>query len=535
MAKNQEKTIARLMSLFRGCERVTGTHGVPDREPGALKWNIKKTARTLRVRLSADLWEKHLSGERPLGVIPIMDDCTCVFGSVDYDEYDVDLVELIGKVRHAGFPLVPVRSKSGGLHLFLFLREPEAAADVQSVLRDAAASLGVAECEVFPKQTRIVADRDDAGSWLVMPYFSGTFDGKLQLQHGLKPKGTDMTIGEFLTAAEGARTTVAEFAALLQDRVTPKSADGKRAKRPRGKSPCDYSDGPPCMQHLCANGSSPAEGRKRILFMAGIYFKRADPEGWKERIDAQNQRFHPPLPASDVDGVVKSLAKKDYQYTCRESPMAEHCNSTLCRTRKHGVGAGTDFPRLELRKLETDPPIWFASVDEAVVELSTDELLSYGKFLSACASRANKMFNFMQHAAWIALVKEAMERMEPPIQAPEDAGERGRFRELLEEFLTNRSRGERREDLLSGRPWENTDEGRHYFTLRPFQRHLAQEGMKELKRNQITQLIKSKGIGGGHHRFNFGNKRGLSAWWIPSDAVSAPHEVDPPGVEGDEV
>jgi hypothetical protein len=524
--------IQRMMSLFRGYERKSGTHGVPDREPGALKWNIKRTARWHAGPTTDEMWRQHLEGERPLGIVPIREDSSCVFGSVDYDEYDVDLVELIQRVETAKFPLVPVRSKSGGLHLFLFLSEPEPAADVQSVLRDAAAALGVAECEIFPKQTAIAADRGDSGSWMIVPYFGGDYEGKLQRQHGLKPRtGADMTLTEFLAAAERARTSTDVFARLLLSRVAGGEKKGKRA---RGKSPCDFSDGPPCLQHLAGNGHAASDGRKRILFMIGIYLKRADPEGWTEKLEVANQRFSPPLPASEVNGVIKSLKKKDYEYQCKEEPFRSHCNSALCRTRKHGVGLGGEFPQLELRKLDCDPPIWFADVEGKTVELGTEELLNYSRFLTACAIRINKIYRHMQQPAWLALVGEAMERMQAPMPAPEDAGERGRFRELLEEFLTNRSRGTRREDLLSGRPWEDSEEKRHYFTLRALQRHLTQEGMRDVRRGQMTLLIRNV-LRGGHHSFNFGNTRGLSCWWVPSDAVRAAPEVDAPDPGGDEV
>ena len=197
----------RLMDLFAGFAGASGTHGVPEKDPEGLKWNIKRTAKTLRQPVTPELWEQHVAGKRPLGVIPIREDNSCSWGSIDFDEYDVDLIEMIKRVETAKYPLVPCRSKSGGLHLFLFLKEPEPAADVQGVLRDAAASLGMADCEIFPKQTRVLVERNDLGSWMVMPYFGDTFGGKLQNQHGLKKTGSEMTMAEFVSFAEKKQTT----------------------------------------------------------------------------------------------------------------------------------------------------------------------------------------------------------------------------------------------------------------------------------------------------------------------------------------
>ena len=89
----------RMMALFTGLEGVHGTHGVPDRE-GA-KWGIKRTARTLREPVTEDLWRQHLAGERPLGVVPIAADDTCLWGSIDVDNYDINFIEMVRRVERA--------------------------------------------------------------------------------------------------------------------------------------------------------------------------------------------------------------------------------------------------------------------------------------------------------------------------------------------------------------------------------------------------------------------------------------------------
>src|SRR5205823_3164565 len=114
-----------------------GTHSVPDRE--GLKWSIKSTARTLREPVTVELWRQHLAGERPLGVVPIRADGTCVWSSIDVDQYDTDLTAIVGKVERAKLPLVSCVSKSGGLHLFRFYASPTPAADAIGELRSMAA------------------------------------------------------------------------------------------------------------------------------------------------------------------------------------------------------------------------------------------------------------------------------------------------------------------------------------------------------------------------------------------------------------
>jgi hypothetical protein len=114
------------------------------------------------------------------------------------------------------------------------------------------------------------------------------------------------------------------------------------------------------------------------------------------------------------------------------------------------------------------------------------------------------------------------------VDAPPDVKRTGRFEAMLTEFLTNRSRGERFEDLWDGRPWLDDATGRHYFTMRSLEKFLDQERFKELTMNQISQRISK--IGGGSHYFNK-TKPGIRTWWVPADVIEAPPEINPPKLE----
>jgi hypothetical protein len=139
--------VQRMMELFAGHPDAHGTHGEPVKD--GLKWDIKSTAKTIRRPVTLRLWQDHLSGKRPLGVITIGPDGTCKWGSIDVDQYDVSLLEIIARVEWHKLPLVPCRSKSGGLHLFLFVTEWHSAAVVQAALRAMAAKLGLGGCEIL--------------------------------------------------------------------------------------------------------------------------------------------------------------------------------------------------------------------------------------------------------------------------------------------------------------------------------------------------------------------------------------------------
>lgn len=511
------------MALFSGNESHYGTHGEPDLDPiGGVKWEIKRTARTLRGATTLFMWQRHLSKNNtaPLGVVPIRNDSTCVFGSIDIDDYDVSVQDVIKKIEDAKLPLLPCRSKSGGLHLWLFLSAPAEAALVQSTLRDIAASVGYADCEIFPKQTRLLVEKGDMGNWMVMPYCGTTYGGRLKEQVGIKRTGAEMTIDEFIRAAEKLR-------------VDPDKLTLVRVKKPR-KERAPFSDGPPCLVHLAASGIVQG-GQNNALFHMGVYFKRANPEDWKKQLEDANQRFcRPPHPADKLVSVIRSLEKKDYAYKCKDQPMMAHCDAMACRGRKFGVGAGGTYPQITgISKLNTEPPLWFVDVEGSRLQMTTTELQDYRLFHRVCMEVTHKSFATISPGVWYGVLNEAMQNL-TLIPAPEDIGLGGQFRELLATYLTNRQRGKEREDLLTGRPWEDEEHGRHYFRLSEFQRFLGREGMKKLSehRSMITSRVVK--LGGGNYPMTI-KGRNRSFWWVPVEALDEEEPVETPRMNGAEL
>lgn len=511
------------MTLFAGHERAHGTHGVPTQKTGTVKWEIKTTAETLRQPVSLQMWEAHLAGTRPLGVVPIREDGTTSWGSIDVDRYDINLMEVCQRVESQKLPLLPGRSKSGGLHLFLFLKEPAPAGAVQAVLRDIAAQLGFAGSEIFPKQTVVLTERGDVGNWMVMPYYGDTYGGKIKEQVGLKKTGAEMTVGEFLDAAERLRVPADALGTIGKRR----QAAGK--KGPSGTAPAGpYADGPPCLQHLAALGVPPG-GQNNTLLMMGIYYKKTFPEDWEDKLELANrEQLRPPGSSEGLQSVIRSLKKKEYEYTCKTEPMASHCDSMACRMRKFGVGAGGNFPQItSISKLDVEPPIWFVDIEGERVDASTEQLQTYMMFHRLCIDRLHKCYNIMKPGDWLGMVAAAMDGL-TVIEAPPDAAAGGQFRELLTEFLTNRAQGDKIEDLFSGRPFVDAKDSLIYFRLSDFQTFLRRAEVRDIKRGQIVQRIRDLG---GESDFKNVKGKGLQCWKVPTTLVEGPPEVDPPTTE----
>jgi len=314
-APNRE-TVARFRALFAGLERGHGAYNNINstREDG----KRQGTAITLREPVTDELWAGHLAGKNGIGIIPIRDDSTVCFGAVDVDVYaDLNHATIASTIARLQLPLVPCRSKSGGVHIYLFSAPVDAGA-MQTKLREIAALLGHGTAEIFPKQDRMGSGANDLGSWINACYF----DADKTVRYAVKPNGDAMSVTEFLDAAEAAK---AQATVEWITQPLPQNTDA-------------LPDGPPCLQHLVTLGF-PQGSRNNALFNLCVYAKKANPDGFKADVEAFNQKFmQPPLTSDEVAQLTKSVGGKDYCYKCKEHPLTPHCNAVLCRSRKHGIG-----------------------------------------------------------------------------------------------------------------------------------------------------------------------------------------------------
>src|SRR5512137_2108994 len=108
----------RFAALFSGLSRAYGVYEI--KKNGLAGEKVKGQAKTLTQEVTLELYSKHLEGKSSLGIIPIRDDNTCLFGAIDVDIYkNFDIEEFSKKVYSYNLPLVPCRTKSGGVHLYI--------------------------------------------------------------------------------------------------------------------------------------------------------------------------------------------------------------------------------------------------------------------------------------------------------------------------------------------------------------------------------------------------------------------------------
>lgn len=502
-----------MLRLFAGFDQAHGTYSTEERSATSPKTEIKKTARTLREPVTEELWKLHLSGDRPLGIIPIRADSTCMWGAVDIDNYTIDHGKLVSRLEELGVPAMVARTKSGGAHIYVFFTEGIPAADVMSKLRELAARLGHGGCEVFPKQEQVLVEKGDLGNWLNMPYLAGD-GGK---RYAVTKDNRGISLARFLEVAEKRKISPVEFAALLP---------ATRNVREQPTTANVFAEGPPCLEILTSEGF-PDGTRNNGLMALGVLAKKVYPDGWQKHLEEWNRLYmQPPLSADEVKQVIRGLERKDYNYRCKDAPIVSYCDSRRCRMRRFGVGAQDVLQLVEsIQILETDEPLFFVTVSVGgTVECDSKTLLNSRLFQEAVLTQLKKVVPLYKNDDWMPQIHRAVEDA-TRIDAPKDASTSGEFEEYLEQFLIDRHTSVVKEDMLLGRPWHDEENGRLWFRLQDLTMHLNRNKFSAYTRTQITARIRQ--MGGEGKFFNL-KGRGTNAWSIPAIRINKLQEEHSP-------
>lgn len=501
--------------LFRGNESCRGKYELtPSNEPG----KVKGTAYTLLEPATPEIWASHLKGEGPgLGVVPIKDDTYCHWGAIDVDKYSLDLAAIGKFIDKHQLPLVPCRTKSGGVHLFVFLKKPVPAADLISALDHIATIIGFKGSEIFPKQRQILTDQGDKGSWLNMPYYGGDNSTR----YGVGPDGSSLTTEEFLEYAKAKQTTVNVLFAFQELELS--TDDG-----------WVVNDGPPCLQTLISLGHIGQGMRNNFMFNLAVYLKKKYPDDWIDKLgDANQELCDPPLPEEEITGLVRSSGRKDFEYTCRQEPIKTVCQTGICRTRKHGIGRsegsapGVALPVISgISKLDTRPPVWFVDVNGHRLALETEDLMEQKRFQRVCVIELNSMPGKMKENNWVDMINTLLDQA-VIIEAPKDLLPDNQLWERIENFCSQRGVGTEKEDIINGMPFSDRETGMTYFRMSAISNYLERTRFKK-EVPEITRVLREKG---GVDRQITIRGKSVSVWAIPSpegfdDDTDLPEELN---------
>ncbi len=470
-------------SLFQGSELGHGEWDASKQDP--------YKAKTHRGKAPLQAYENHLAGKLGLGLVPIKQDGTCTFAAIDIDVDDINHVELARQVETLGIPLHVCRSKSGGAHLYWFSQEPVPAAKVQQLLKGWAAALGHAKAEIFPKQGK-VDPASNVGNWINLPYFAN----ERTTRYCVRSSGS-ISLEEFLSSI------------TFYD--------------PKKHRPIRFNteNMPPCLTSICGDGVK-AGGRNEVLFNLAIFYRKSTPEGWEARSREANSQFDTPLDVRETEGIIQSLTRTRYNYTCEKSPLKDFCDRKSCEKLKFGIKhqmwqEGGVFPEpkyAHLRKITSTPPRYVLRVDDLDVDFQPEELTEFKAFKRKIFTATNQVIATMKQGMWDMVLQELIKGV-VEIAAPEDASVEGLVMNRVDEFLALHTRSRNEEDLIK-QHIPVVVNGHVVFRGMDLQTHLKAMKIDRLEMNDVYRMLAKRGV---EHKTIVVKGKSLVVWAVPREQL----------------
>jgi len=445
-----DSQVTTFMSLFSGSEQGYGVHEYTE----AIDANGKKQGKSFTEKTPPmpEHYADHLQGRRGLGIIPVKEGKT-KFCEIDIDVYGSDVDVFVKAIWRNSMPLVPFRSKSGGLHLCTFYSDFIDADIAISNARRLAALLSVDKfiaqhndrrvgaVEVFPKQKQVPTG--SLGNWINLPYYGGDEGTQQALGHDCLP----MRFDDFLVHAQSHLQTTDSMAFFFEN--------------------LPYNDAPPCLQTIyLMDAMDTVDGRNNYLHCFGTYFKKADNEFWEAKVYEVNRAMGRPLDEEELENtVINSLRKKDYNYMCTQMPCVAYCNKGVCKTREYGVGkdlghfSTLDYGRLIQYKMEQPYYEWEIR-DQGQKQWTMmrfrdeSEIIGQDKFLQLCMRYLHVLPPKLKNSAWSQIVSQSLKELEVvTITDDYDMSPFLVFKTLLHEFVTGNTAKNPEQIVSMGRVW----------------------------------------------------------------------------------
>ena len=347
------------IKFFDGFRKAYGTAELKnaERDPDSGKLKLPNGAYGwTHQELTDEIYEKHLNGTLSIGVQACTENSQARFGVIDidpksYDNFDKKLI--IDKIQEYKLPLIPVLSKSGGMHLYLFMDSFVLATKIVSFLSNLLPIFKLPpNCEIFPKQTQLTKDpesgKTNVGQFINLPYF------KKSERLAINLDGKPFTFDEFIAVIES--NTVNENGLKeITESIEKKDLEGVDD---------EFIEGPPCLAHLSKIMRNPGfDGKDRFMYNYHVFVKMKFPDSWQQKVMNAPVKYFEPAHANawdkqSLNAKLRSWSKQFKGYTCTQSPISDYCKKGICVKKKHGILAGSkgSYPVLtNLKKIDLDP------------------------------------------------------------------------------------------------------------------------------------------------------------------------------------
>jgi len=474
---------------FQGSERGYGVHIYDDSTDG-----LKKVGKSWSVNelVTDNLYQDHLEGRQGLGVVLINTANKCKFTVIDIDVYGTSLQMFIDAIDRNELPMIPFRSKSGGLHIYIFFNDFVDTVEAIALTKKLAMVLSVNQfvkeasktrshaLEIFPKQSR----KGKMGSWINLPYYNAVDEPTQVALTGTK----ELSLDDAMTLIKDRATTIERLRATVEG--------------------LPFSDAPPCLQTIyMLDAVKKNEGRNNYLFSWGAYFKKKDEMSFETELYKINDALSEPIKDEELENtVLSSLRRKDYNYMCKQSPCVNFCNRAECKLREYGVGkvdgffSGLEFG--QLTQYKQDKPYYEWEVKQQGEEnykklrfTNEADIIRQDSFLQLCFRELHVLPVKLQIPAWFKIVNQSLESIDSiEVEAQYDTSPIILLKRYIYEFLEERAKARTRNDIMSKRVYFNDKLQEYWFRTTDLMEFLVvNKNFKTVDPNIISATLRDIG------------------------------------------
>jgi hypothetical protein len=275
----------------------------------------------------------------------------------------------------------------------------------------------------------------------------------------------------------------------------------------------------------------PEGGRNNSLFNVGVYYRKKNPDDWQEDLMKFNyESVSSPLPSSEVNGLIKAVSKKDYAYTCKQTPICNYCEKSKCMRREYGIGGiggGLTIEVDAITKYETENKSsvrWYVEMQGERIEVTTQQLLDQRQLQKMCVEKLNKCPSLMPGLKWEKRINELLQSVEVIVD-PDDASPQGQFEKALDAFLTGKVQARQKDEIMNAKPWHSKDEQKVYFRSEDLFIYLEARRYRYTSQHQIWSWLRN--LGGDRKTFKIKGKA-VKVWSVPAPEFYEDEDLDIP-------
>ena len=467
-----------------------------------IKEGLKETGKswTENSPVSESIYKDHLEGKYGIGIAPIKPiSNTCTFCVIDVDVYAGTTVEeVVSTIYKNDFPLLPFKTKSGGLHMYLFFNKNVKAKKARSLMVEFVRVFGLdKKTEIFPKQDKL--GEGDSGSWINLPYYNYEKPIQYLYDHNLKPVPLEAAVE-----------------LIKKKSYDPKVVDDFLSNLP-------LNDAPPCLQSIYLKGTT--DFRNEYLFSLARYYKTKFGDDFEFKVAEANNKLDKPITSERLSKtVISSHKKKDYTYKCKNEPICSLCDKTECKKRQYGIG-GEEVSELSYEdfiQYKTDPPFYEWIVNSKSLKFfSESDIITQQRFRELCFRELHTLPIKLKEVNWTAIVNNALQNIiVKEVEEGSDISPGTLFKEYLTEYLEHRSQARTKAQILIDRVYKDTEKQQYVFKPKNLLTFLIQQKQfRYYGQNQMQDKLQQ--LGAKPERYYIDKDTGTArVWTLPFESLS---------------